>query len=128
MTGLEKVETDRAPAAIGPYSQAIVHDRTVFCSGAVPVDPATGKLIEGSIADEADRCLANLQAVCEAAGTSLDRAVQLTVYTTELERFADINAAYAAFFEGRSLPARVTVGVAALPLGSRVEIAAIVAI
>lgn len=128
MTELATVETDRAPAAIGPYSQAIVHDRTVFCSGAVPVDPATGDLIDGSIADEADRCLANLQAVCEAAGTSLDRAVQLTVYTTELEHFAEINAAYGAFFEGRGLPARVTVGVAALPLGARVEIAAIAAV
>lgn len=128
MTELTRVETELAPAAIGPYSQAVVHERTVFCSGAVPVDPATGKLVEGSIADEAERCLANLQAVCEAAGSSLDRAMQLTVYTTRLEQFADINAAYAAFFEGRGLPARVTVGVAALPLGARVEIAAIAAL
>lgn len=128
MTELTQVDTELAPAAIGPYSQGVVHDRTVFCSGAVPVDPATGKLVEGSIADEAERCLANLQAVCEAAGSSLDRAVQLTVYTTQLEQFAEINAAYANFFEGRGLPARVTVGVAALPLGARVEIAAVAAL
>jgi 2-iminobutanoate/2-iminopropanoate deaminase len=121
------VATDAAPAAIGPYSQAIRHGDTLYCSGAIPLDPASGEVVEGTVADEATQCLRNLAAVCEEAGTTLAQALRLTVYTTELERFAEINEAYAAFFSD-SPPARVTVGVKALPKDVRVEIDAVVAI
>ena len=121
------VETGAAPAAIGPYSQAVSHGDTLYCSGAIPLDPASGEVVEGSVADEATQCLRNLTAVCEEAGTTLAQALRLTVYTTELERFAEINEAYAAFFAD-SPPARVTVGVKALPKAVRVEIDAVVAI
>lgn len=124
---LTYVATDEAPAAVGPYSQGVVRDGTLYCSGALALDPATGEMIEGTIGEETSRCLTNLEAVCKGAGTSLDRAMQMTIYTTQLEKFGEINAAYAEFFEGKGLPARVTIGVAALPLGGRVEIAAVVA-
>lgn len=122
------IATDKAPAAVGPYSQAVRHAGTLYCSGAIPLDPASGELVEGPIGVQARRCLDNLEAVCEAAGTSLARALQVTVYTTDLARFGEINEAYAEFFSARDhLPARVTVGVAALPLGAQVELSAIVA-
>jgi 2-iminobutanoate/2-iminopropanoate deaminase len=122
-----KIETDAAPAAIGPYSQAIRHGDVLYCSGQIPLD-AGGEPVGGSVADEARQCLRNLAAVCEAAGTELSRALRLTVYTTELGQFAEINEAYAEFFEGGDPPARAAVGVAALPKGVRVEIDAIVAV
>lgn len=128
MSEVKYVSTDGAPAAVGPYSQGVVSDGVLYCSGALPLDPATGAHIDGSIGAEADRCLQNLQAVCAAAGTSLDRALQVTVYTTQIELFGEINNAYAAFFEGKGLPARVTIGAAQLPLGARVEISAVVAV
>ena len=115
-----------APAAIGPYSQAVAHGDLLYCSGAIPLDPADGALVTGSPAVETTRCLENLQAVCRAAGTDLANALRLTVYTTQLDRFAEINEAYAAFFPADP-PARVTVGVAALPKDVHVEIDAIVA-
>jgi 2-iminobutanoate/2-iminopropanoate deaminase len=119
------VTSDSAPAAIGPYSHAVVADGLLFCSGQIPLDPETGELVGDSAAEHAAQCLRNLEAVCEAAGTSLARAVRLTIYTTELERFAEINDAYADFFEAEP-PARAAVGVAALPKGALVEIDAIV--
>jgi 2-iminobutanoate/2-iminopropanoate deaminase len=121
------VSSPDAPAAIGPYSQAIRHGGFLFCSGQIPLDVDTGELVGGSLSAETTRCLENLAAVCRAAGTSLQRAVRLTVYTTRLEGFAEINAAYAAFFRGDSPPARAAVGVVALPKGASVEIDAIVA-
>jgi 2-iminobutanoate/2-iminopropanoate deaminase len=121
------IHTDNAPEAIGPYSQAIVHDGVLYCSGQIPLDPGTGDADNASLASETTRCLRNLEAVCEAAGTELANALRLTVYTTNLEGFAEINEAYAAFFESDP-PARAAVGVAALPKGVRVEIDAIVAI
>jgi 2-iminobutanoate/2-iminopropanoate deaminase len=120
------VSTDAAPAAIGPYSQALRHGGVLYCSGQIPLDPAGGEPVGGSIAEETRQCLRNLAAVCEAAGTELSRALRLTVYTTELDRFAEINEAYAEFF-AVDPPARAAVGVAALPKGVRVEIDAIVA-
>ena len=125
---LKYITTDGAPAAVGPYSQGVVNQGVLYCSGALPLDPASGEAVEGSIADQAERCLLNLEAVCQGAGTSLDRALQVTVYTTQIELFGEINAAYTAFFENRGLPARVTIGAAELPLGARVEISAVVAI
>jgi 2-iminobutanoate/2-iminopropanoate deaminase len=121
------VSTTDAPGAIGPYSQAIRYGDTLYCSGALPLDPTDGSLVTSSPAAETARCLENLQAVCAAAGTALANAVRVTVYTTQLDRFAEINEAYAAFF-GAAPPARVTIGVAALPKGANVEIDAVVAV
>ncbi len=128
MPARQIVSTDAAPAAMGPYSQAVRHGDVLYCSGQIPLDPASGEPVGGEIGDETRRCLRSLAAVCEAAGTELSRALRLTVYTTELERFAEINEAYAEFFAAGEPPARVTIGVAALPKGIRVEIDAIVAI
>jgi 2-iminobutanoate/2-iminopropanoate deaminase len=127
MTDRTPVNADDAPAAIGPYSHAIRHGNLLFCSGQVPLDAASGELVGGSLTAETNRCLENLAAVCRAAGTSLQRAVRLTIYTTQLEGFAEINDAYASFFSSDAPPARAAVGVAALPKGAHVEIDAIVA-
>jgi 2-iminobutanoate/2-iminopropanoate deaminase len=116
-----------APAAIGPYSQAISHDGLVFCSGQLPLDAASGELVDESPGAETTKCLENLGAICRAAGTELGRAVRLTIYTTKLDAFAEINEAYAAFFDDVP-PARAAVGVAALPKGAAVEIDAVVAV
>jgi 2-iminobutanoate/2-iminopropanoate deaminase len=123
------VKTDAAPAAIGPYSQAVEVAGLLFCSGQIPLDPATGELVEGGVAEQAGRCLENLACVCAAAGASLADAARLTVYMTDLERFGELNEVYGSFFAGGAeAPARVTVGVAALPKGALVEIDAIVAL
>jgi 2-iminobutanoate/2-iminopropanoate deaminase len=116
-----------APAAIGPYSHAVQAGELLFCSGQIPLDPVHGELVGESAAAQARQCLENLQAVCAAAGTSLDRALRLTVYMTDLQEFAAVNEVYAAFF-AKDPPARVAVGVAALPKGAQVEIDAIVAL
>jgi 2-iminobutanoate/2-iminopropanoate deaminase len=122
------VSADGAPAAIGPYSHAVVSNGLVFCSGQVPLDPDTGELIEGSVADQTRRCLDNLSAVCSAAGAQLSDAVRLTVYAADLAGdWADINDAYGSYFTADP-PARVAIGVAALPKGARVEIDAVVAL
>ncbi|UJA21090.1 RidA family protein [Thermoleophilia bacterium SCSIO 60948] len=121
------VETETAPGAIGPYSQAIQFGELLFCSGAIPLDAETGELVGDELAAQTTQCLRNLTAVCEAAGTGLERALRLTVYTTDLSEFATINEAYAEFFAADP-PARAAVGVAQLPKGARVEIDAIVAI
>jgi 2-iminobutanoate/2-iminopropanoate deaminase len=118
------VSADGAPEAIGPYSHAVAAGGMLFCSGQVPLDPASGEIVGETPAEQATRCLQNLSAVCEAAGTSLARAVRLTIFTTRLEEFAQINEAYAEFF-GDDPPARAAVGVAALPKGALVEIDAI---
>ena len=122
----EALNAEGAPEAVGPYSHAVRAGGLLFCSGQIPLDPDSGELVGSSPAEQATRCLQNLAAVCEGAGTSLDRAVRLTVYTTELGAFAEINEAYAAFFDADP-PARAAVGVAALPKGVAVEIDAIVA-
>jgi 2-iminobutanoate/2-iminopropanoate deaminase len=121
------IDAEGAPEAIGPYSHAVTAPGLLFCSGQVPLDPESGELVGGGVAEQTERCLLNLAAVCESAGTSLDRALRLTIYTTELDRFAEINDAYGAFFADEH-PARAAVGVAALPKGALVEIDAIVAL
>lgn len=128
MSERRRVSSDSAPRALGPYSQGIVHDGTLYCSGALPLDPGSGELLEGSLSEQTERCLRNLDAVCRAAGTALANAVQVTIYTTVIGEFAAINEAYAEFFSGDALPARVTVGVGELPLGAAIEIAATVAV
>jgi 2-iminobutanoate/2-iminopropanoate deaminase len=116
-----------APAAIGPYSHAVRAGGLLFCSGQIPLDPDTGELVSAGAAEQARRCLESLGAVCAAAGTALEQAVRVTIYMTNLERFGEVNEAYASYFRNNP-PARVTVGVASLPKGAQVEIDAIVAI
>ncbi|HEY5332009.1 MAG TPA: Rid family detoxifying hydrolase [Solirubrobacterales bacterium] len=120
------IDAPEAPAAIGPYSHAVRSGGLLFCSGMIPLDPATGELVKDSVGAETERCLKNLEAVCEAGGTKLERTLKATIYTTDLDRFAEINEAYGSFFEG-SPPARAAIGVASLPKGVKVEIEAIVA-
>jgi 2-iminobutanoate/2-iminopropanoate deaminase len=119
------VSAEGAPEAIGPYSHAVAANGMLFCSGQVPLDPESGEIVGETPAEQATKCLQNLSAVCEAAGTSLARAVRLTIFTTQLDEFAQINEAYAEFFADEP-PARAAVGVAALPKGALVEIDAIV--
>ncbi len=123
----QAVDAAGAPPAIGPYSHAVRVDGLLFCSGQIPLDPASGELVGETPGEQARRCMENLAEVCKAAGTSLQRAVRLTIYTTELGAFAEINDVYGSFF-GDAPPARAAVGVAALPKGALVEIAAVVAL
>ncbi len=117
----EAVQTDKAPKAIGPYSQAIKANGMLFASGQVPIDPATGEIIQGSIAEQTERVFQNLKAVLEAAGTSLDNVVKTTVFLVDLSDFIEMNESYASFF-GDTPPARSTVEVSRLPKDARVEI------
>jgi 2-iminobutanoate/2-iminopropanoate deaminase len=119
------VETDGAPAPIGPYSQAIVANGVLYCSGQVPLDPATGELIEGGVGEQARRCLESLDAVCREAGTELSEAARIGIYLTDMGLFAELNEVYASFFS-EPFPVRSTVGVAALPKGALVEMDATV--
>jgi 2-iminobutanoate/2-iminopropanoate deaminase len=123
----DTISAPGAPAAIGPYSHAVSAAGLLFCSGQIPLDPASGELVGETPAEQARRCLENLSAVCEAAGTSLQRAVRLTIYMTDLAAFAEVNDLYGGFFDDEP-PARVTVGVAQLPKGAQVEIDAVVAL
>jgi 2-iminobutanoate/2-iminopropanoate deaminase len=119
------VETDGAPAPIGPYSQAVVANGVLYCSGQVPLDPATGELVEGGVAEQARRCLESLDAVCREAGTQLSEAARIGIYLTDMGLFAELNEVYAGFFS-EPFPVRSTVGVAALPKGALVEMDATV--
>ena len=123
----EPVTALGAPAAIGPYSHAVRAGALLFCSGQIPLDPDSGELVGATPAEQARRCLENLQAICAAAGATLADAVRCTVYMTDLAAFAEVNGAYADYFEADP-PARVAIGVAALPKGAQVEIDAIVAL
>lgn len=121
------INTDAAPAAVGPYSQAVIANDLVFCSGQVPFVPETGELLSGSIAEETARCMRNLEAVLKEAGTNLEQIVKTTIYVTDMNDFGEVNEAYGSFFSDEP-PARATVGVAALPKGARVEIDCIAAL
>jgi 2-iminobutanoate/2-iminopropanoate deaminase len=123
----EPVETSDAPAAIGPYSQAVRHGDLLFCSGQIPLDPSTGELVKQDAAGQARRCLENLEAVCQAAGTALSNALKVTVYLSDIADFARVNNVYAEYF-AEEPPARVAIQAGALPRGADVEIDAIVAI
>ena len=125
MTSRQTVHAPGAPAAVGPYVHAVKAAGLLFCSGQIPLDPATGEMTGETPAEQARRCLQNLQAVCVAAGTSLDAAVKVTVYLTDMAAFAEVNDVYAGFFGGDP-PARVAIAVAALPRGAQVEIDAVV--
>ncbi|RUM34814.1 MAG: reactive intermediate/imine deaminase [Desulfobulbus sp.] len=117
------ISTDNAPAAIGPYSQAVRTGNTLYISGQLPLDPATKEMPEDAAA-QASRSMQNIRAILEAAGCTMDSIVRCGIFVTDLGDFAAINEAYAAFFTG-DYPARATVQVAALPLGAKVEIDAI---
>ena len=118
------IHTDHAPAAIGPYSQAVRAGTTVYFSGQIPLDPATGNLVEGDIAAHARRAFDNLKAVAEAAGGSLDRVVRLGLYLTDLSQFAAVNAVMQEYFAA-PYPARSTIEVSGLPKGAAFEVDAV---
>lgn len=119
------VTTDAAPAAIGPYSQAIACGGWLFCSGQIPLDPATGAMVDGGVPEQTRRALENLRGVLAAAGLKPADVVKTTVFMTDLGRFSEMNAAYEAFFDAAPAPARAAVEVKALPKGSLVEIEAL---
>jgi 2-iminobutanoate/2-iminopropanoate deaminase len=115
------VATENAPAAVGPYSQAVAGGGLLFCSGQIPLDPQTGELVGGSIGDQTRRCMQNLEAVLEAGGTSIEGIVKTTVFLTNIDDYAEFNEAYATFV-GAEPPARAAFAVSALPKGASVEI------
>ena len=117
----EAVVTDKAPKAIGPYSQAVVIDGWVFCSGQIPLDPHTGQMVEGDVSDQTRQVFANLQHVLGAAGSGFDAVVKTTVYLADLNDFAAMNEVYATMFSSPA-PARSTIQAARLPRDARIEI------
>lgn len=120
----QPIATDQAPAAIGPYSQAVRSGRQVFLSGQIPLDPATGQLVDGDIAAQTRRVFENIKAVCAAAGGSLDDVARIGIYLIDLGDFAAVNAVMAEYFSA-PYPARSTIQVSALPRAAQVEIDAI---
>ena len=118
------IETSKAPAAVGPYSQAVRHGDLVFLSGQVALDPATGQLVSGGVDAQTRQVFRNLQAVCEAAGGGLEGILKLNIYLTDLGNFATVNEIMATTFS-TPYPARATIEVAALPLGAQVEMEAV---
>jgi 2-iminobutanoate/2-iminopropanoate deaminase len=123
----EPVTAPDAPDAVGPYVHAMQAGNLLFCSGQIALDPRTGEMVGNTAADQAGRCLENLAAVCHAAGATLGDAVKVTIYMTDMSAFAAVNEVYASFFES-SPPARVAIGVSALPRGAQVEMDAVVAL
>lgn len=121
----EPVTAIGAPAAVGPYVHAVKANGLLWCSGQIPLHPETGEIVGETTAQQAGRCLENLQAVCAAAGATLADAVKITVYLVEMDDFAAVNEVYASFFE-QEPPARVAVAVSRLPRGARVELDAVV--
>lgn len=121
MQAIDTIATDAAPKAIGPYAQAVKANGFVYTSGQIPLDPATGNLVEGTFEDHVHRVFRNLQAILTGAGTDFSRVVKATVYVTDLGNFQTLNTIYAGYF-GDHKPARTTVEVPALPKGATVEI------
>ena len=115
------IRAENAPQAIGPYSQAVRSGNTLYFSGQTPIDPATGKLVDGDIAAQTRRVFENLKAVCSAAGASFDQVIRVGIYLTDLGNFAAVNAVMKEYFR-EPFPARSTIGVAALPLNANVEV------
>ncbi len=125
MTNKTKIQTNNAPAAIGPYSQAIEQGNMVFLSGQIPLDPATAKIVDGGVAEQTEQVLANMEQVLKAAGLTFANVVKTTIFLADMADFATVNELYAKAFTTDPKPARSTVQVAALPLGVRVEIESI---
>ena len=119
----EIVATERAPRAIGPYSQAVRAGNLLFCSGQIPIDPATGEFVSGGVAEQTEQVMRNLSAVLEAAGADLNQVVKTTVFLAEMDDFTVMNEVYGRFFGGNP-PARATVQAARLPRDAKVEIEA----
>ncbi|HET6647731.1 MAG TPA: RidA family protein [Pyrinomonadaceae bacterium] len=115
------IQTDRAPQAIGPYSQAVKARGFVYASGQIPIDPATGQFVAGGITEQTEQVLKNVAAVLEASGSGLDKVVKTTVFLADMEEFAAMNEVYARFFSSEP-PARATVQAAGLPRNAKVEI------
>ena len=120
------ISTSKAPAAIGPYSQAIQVGNLVFASGQIPIDPATGSFVEGGVKEQARQSLINVKAILDEAGLTLDNVVKTTVFLADMNDFADVNAVYAEFF-AEPYPVRSAVAVKTLPKGALVEIEVIAA-
>lgn len=120
----EIIQTDKAPAAVGPYSQAVRANGFLYTAGQIPLDPADGKLIEGSVSEQAERVLENLKAVLVAGGANLASVIKTTVFLQDMNDFAEMNGVYSNYFTDNP-PARSTIEVAGLPLGAKVEIEAI---
>ncbi|MDC0408710.1 RidA family protein [Flavobacteriaceae bacterium] len=121
------IHTHEAPAPIGPYSQAVRMGNTVYTSGQIAIDPKTGSLIQGSIADETHQVMRNMQAVLEAAGFGFEQVLKSTIFITNMDDFGAINEVYGSYFDSATAPARETVQVARLPKDVRVEISMIAA-
>ena len=124
---MNTVSTENAPGAIGPYSQAVKTGNLVFCSGQIPIDPATNEFVSNDVAEQTEQVLKNLSAVLEAAGTHLNNVVKTTVFLADMNDFAAMNEVYAKFFDSNK-PARATVQAARLPRDARVEIECIAVI
>lgn len=118
------ISTEKAPAAIGPYSQAIVSGNTLYISGQLPIDPATGQMPDTAV-DQARQSLCNIKAILEAAGSSMDKVLRVGIFMTNLADFGAVNEVYTSFFSSGGYPARSTVQVAALPKGAQLEIEAV---
>ena len=118
------IETDRAPAAIGPYSQAVVAGGILYVSGQIPLDPATGEIVEGGLVAQTNRVMENLKAVVEAAGGEVGSIVKVTIYLTDMQQFATVNEIYGTYFSA-PYPARACVEVSALPKGVEIEMDAV---
>lgn len=125
---IKRINTEKAPAAIGPYSQGVAANQFLFVSGQLPIDPATGNMAAENVAAQAKQSLQNLSHILEEAGASLENVVKTTVFIQNMEDFGTINEVYAQFFRGDALPARSAVEVAKLPKGALVEIEAIAAL
>ncbi len=121
---MQVIVTDKAPAAIGPYSQAVKAGGLLFCSGQIALDPVSGEMLQGTVEEETRQVMENLRGVLEAADTGFERVVKTTIYLTDMADFPAVNQVYANFFDELK-PARATVGVAALPRGAKVEVEAV---
>lgn len=121
----ERIATDGAPAAIGPYSQAVACGGLIFTSGQLPLDPATGAFPSDDIAEQTRQSLSNIRAVLEAAGSGMDKVIKTTVFLKDMGDFGKMNAVYGGFFTEGQYPARSAVEVAALPMGAKIEIEAV---
>ena len=121
----EKINSDKAPAVVGPYSQAVKFANMIFCSGQIGIDPLTNELVSNDVLEQTRRILTNLQEVLTAAGSDLSKVIQTTLYITDMNKYAEVNNVYAEFFKTEPLPARATVGVSSLPKGAAIEISCI---
>lgn len=121
---IQKINTEQAPAAIGPYSQAVVANGLLFASGQIPLDPSSGEIVEGGVPAQTTQVLENLKAVLQAGGSALSRVVKITIYITDIKQFATVNEIYGTYFSD-PFPARACVEVSALPKGVEVEMDAI---